>query len=68
MNYQQLIQRTSDHCGIEFSILDEIITTLLTLAADQFQEMSHPTSRMTLEIREPDGSGNDFRFAQSNRS
>ncbi|MDB5526061.1 MAG: hypothetical protein JWM58_3824 [Rhizobium sp.] len=37
MNHQELIQKISDRCGIEFSIVDEIIRALLTLTADQFK-------------------------------
>jgi hypothetical protein len=36
MNYQELVQKTSERCGIEFPIVDEIIGTLLTLATEQF--------------------------------
>lgn len=39
MNHQEVVQKISDRCGKEFSIVDEIIGTLLALATEQFTSL-----------------------------
>jgi hypothetical protein len=62
VNYQELVQRISDRCGIELSIVDDIIRALLTLTTDELTDTRRPNAPKHNEDAHLQ-SGNDFRFA-----